>query len=354
VSAGNYFPLDYFTARDAFYALSRNGDLFSHTIQATGPGGETLTIDGVYWGPDTPERLVLLTSGVHGVEGYAGCALQQLWLREFAPSAPATTGFLLVHAMNPYGFAHGRRVNEHNVDLNRNALNTFPGPSNPDYRALQDWLNPQTPARALDDFWWQGLPGLWRYGRRKLAQAVAGGQYEFPEGLFYGGSAQQESLGVLSRLLTQARFRNAREVWHIDLHSGLGAFGQYQFLVEEPSASETFNDFARRFGASRVMSNHNTNAAHYNARGIVTELTHRVFASARVRTATLEFGTIGPLPLLQVLRAENRLFHHGAGNAELAAHLQRRLRNACAPDKRVWREAVLAGGREIFTRMQQL
>ena len=35
---------------------------------------------------------------------------------------PDGVTLLLVHVINPYGYKHGRRYNENNVDLNRNVI----------------------------------------------------------------------------------------------------------------------------------------------------------------------------------------------------------------------------------------
>lgn len=77
--------------------------------------------------PPAETPLLMHMSGVHGVEGFAGSAVQVAALREMATSGaamnqsrPFTTCF--VHAVNPYGFAALRRFNENNVDLNRNNL----------------------------------------------------------------------------------------------------------------------------------------------------------------------------------------------------------------------------------------
>ena len=51
-----------------------------------------------------------------------------------ARALPADTGALLVHAINPYGFAWTRRVNEDNADLNRNFRDfAMPAPVSPAY-----------------------------------------------------------------------------------------------------------------------------------------------------------------------------------------------------------------------------
>jgi hypothetical protein len=55
-----------------------------------------------------------------------------------------TSGLVLIHALNAFGFAWLRRVNEENVDLNRNFHDfTNPLPSSEAYEALHDWLIPE-------------------------------------------------------------------------------------------------------------------------------------------------------------------------------------------------------------------
>jgi hypothetical protein len=98
-------------------------------------------------GAGSPERFLIHLSGIHGVEGYAGSAIQSASLKylgeqynknkqdkeEFKTSNEEedveqeendvySPTIVFVHAMNPYGFANNRRVNEDNVDLNRNFL----------------------------------------------------------------------------------------------------------------------------------------------------------------------------------------------------------------------------------------
>jgi len=352
----DYFPADYFAARDAFCACARGVDAEpdNYNIVATGPIGEPLSINSAYLGSPLPRQLVLITSGIHGVEGYAGSALQQLWLTEFAQILPADTGVLLVHALNPYGFAFNRRANEHNVDLNRNALATFPGPVNPAYRSLNAWLNPGNPAPRFDDFAWRALPHLLRYGRSTLTQAIAAGQYEYPLGLFYGGCERETSLAFFAELLAAPRFANVRRIWHLDLHSGLGRFGHYQLLIEEPPATRVFEHFYRGFGAQAVKSNHASNTTHYSAHGILSMLTHHAFPNSQIYATTVEFGTYSPAKLLRILRAENRAHHNGTQRSGDAARIRKQLRDALAPRDPAWQTAVIAGGRQIFTQLRTL
>ena len=120
-----YFSPDYATARKRFRAAARaaGATLDAIALEARGPAGEDLTVDFARWGERDARRVLLHTSGLHGVEAYAGSAIQLAVLAS-PPEPPAGCALLLAHVLNPYGMAWRRRANEHNVDLNRN----FPGP----------------------------------------------------------------------------------------------------------------------------------------------------------------------------------------------------------------------------------
>ena len=349
------FADTYIQARAEFLAAATRiaARTSAFTLAARGPQDKELAIDAAHVGSERPHTLVLLTSGVHGVEGYAGSALQQLWLTQFANTLPPGVGVLLLHSINPYGFTYGRRVNENNVDLNRNALTDFPGPANPGYATLNRWLNPSTPVPVLDNFM---LGGLWyrlRYGKPALQQAIAGGQYEFPHGLFYGGSATQESLRIVAEILADPALHEAHTVLHIDLHTGLGARGSYEMLLDYAPHSPKFMAFTNWFDPAHVVSDHAGNAANYVAHGMLSQLIEHVFATADTYTTVVDFGTTTPTRILRALRAENRLHHHGSTKALRAARIREELREAFYPSDPAWRDSLLAHGHDIFTRLSR-
>lgn len=89
-------------------------------------------------GDPAAKRLLVALSGTHGVEGYYGSACQIKWLQELGKrSLPADVAVVMIHSINLWGMAWLRRVNEDNIDLNRNHLN-FDGslPDNQAYDAL--------------------------------------------------------------------------------------------------------------------------------------------------------------------------------------------------------------------------
>jgi len=66
-----------------------------------------------------------LIGGTHGIEGFAGSAIEIDVLRLIAGGhvvIPANTAVLMVHALTPWGYAWLRRCDADGVDLNRNVV----------------------------------------------------------------------------------------------------------------------------------------------------------------------------------------------------------------------------------------
>jgi hypothetical protein len=118
------FALDYAGARTKFRATV--GDLggilseYRHPT-ATGPDGRGLFIDVARIGDVGAPLPLVVVSGTHGLEDLSGSAAQIGWMKSgFARGLPSNVSLLLVHALNPFGFAHNTRTTENNVDLDRN------------------------------------------------------------------------------------------------------------------------------------------------------------------------------------------------------------------------------------------
>ena len=74
MSPSNWFSNSYVEARERFKSLARKkgGVLSSIPLTVNGPKDESLTIDLARFGAEKPNRVLLHTSGLHGVEGFAG------------------------------------------------------------------------------------------------------------------------------------------------------------------------------------------------------------------------------------------------------------------------------------------
>ena len=201
------FSPSYAAARARFLAAADRvgGHVHSEPLDPKGPDGEELAIDFSRVGPERASRVVVVSSGTHGVEGFLGSAIQTRWLEEHAASGgaiePATdTAVLMIHAVNPYGFAWRRRANEENVDLNRNCLSSderYEGQP-PKLDVLAKLLDPRRPPRRLERLPLARLAWtILRHGSEPLKQALVTGQYERPDMLFFGGKQPSASMKIL-------------------------------------------------------------------------------------------------------------------------------------------------------------
>ncbi|MEL7219112.1 MAG: DUF2817 domain-containing protein, partial [Pseudomonadota bacterium] len=191
-----YFSANYSEARAKFLnACAERGIDVEHrqNPHVTGSADEDLFMDVACIGSKSASKVLFLMSGTHGVEGYCGSGAHVGLLSEgYFSNLPDDLSVVLVHAMNPYGFSHDRRVNEDNVDLNRNFL-SFVAQDRPqsDYAKIHphilpdDWGGPAQKAanKALGQF-------IEEHGMRVFQAAVSGGQYQHPDGVFYGGDQQ--------------------------------------------------------------------------------------------------------------------------------------------------------------------
>jgi hypothetical protein len=167
MNADHAFSPDYHTARARFRAAATARGLRPEALAIDIDAD--LTVDVVRLGDDDPSRMVVVSSGLHGVEGFLGSAIQ-LAILEDEPGAwriPTGSGLLLIHALDPFGFDRLRRVDAANVDLNRNFLlegEEFAG-SPPTYREVDRLLNPMRPPGRFDLFAIESLPAVLRHGK---------------------------------------------------------------------------------------------------------------------------------------------------------------------------------------------
>ena len=188
-----------------------------------------LTIDYCYIpAQKTFKRLFILTSAVHGVEGYVGSAVQQMFLNELLKEISLDNmGLLLIHGINSYGFKYKRRVTENNVDLNRNCSTDkmlFES-VNSGYSDLNGMLNPTNKAntKSVGNIFFQlnAIQKIIQYSMGTLRQAVLQGQYQYEKGVYFGGKELEPSIKTVTPLI-QDIAKNYDMVFNIDLHTGYG------------------------------------------------------------------------------------------------------------------------------------
>jgi hypothetical protein len=314
------------------------GRLHSLELAARAPSGRSLSIDIGWLGSETPQYALIHSSGTHGVEGFAGSAIQ-LQLLDRLPPVSDNTALIFVHVLNPFGMAWFRRTNENNVDLNRNFLSDgqYSG-CPPGYARVDSFLSPKTKP-SHDFFLMKSMLMIRRFGLKPLVQAIGGGQYEYPQGLFYGGRKLEEGPEKYHAFLRE-RLSTARGSLAIDVHTGIGRFGRDMLIVER----NHYESLRRVFG-KRVTLSEPEHGPAYRIRGGLSNLLSNALPAAGFRFMAQEFGTYNPIKVLHRLREENRWHHFGAGSLDHST--KRELKEAFCPSSKQWRDRVLSRGRAV-------
>ena len=346
MTGADSFSSSYSEAREKFCeaVTAGGGSVESFKHPSAGPGDEELATDAAWFGPSDASSALVLISATHGVEGYCGSGAQVDWLRrEEFKALPPDTSVLLIHAINPYGFAWTRRVNEDNVDLNRNWVDfSKPLPENPGYVELAESLCPSewTPeaqeqsVRSMEE--WRASRG--EQGWSDFRQAVTQGQYTHPLGLFYGGDGPSWSRRTQSAIF-QKYLARAKCVGVIDYHTGLGPCGYAERLTLFPPKDPKFERAARWFGAD-VTSTKSGNSASKdiigdNLTGSAALLPHVEFTAIG-----FEVGTAPILTVLQALRADAWLHAYGDPRSEEGREIKAQMRAAFYCETDYWKGMV--------------
>jgi len=375
-AAGGFFSPSYAEARRRFLEASAAAP-YHRSLQLTddtgkplsGMAGEDLTIDiAGYGNVETPSRIFLHTSGIHGVEGYAGSAIQLAVIAEEVPKLMLSPQecVLFIHAWNPYGMSWLRRWNENNVDLNRNFFPFVKGSEDPwaargtseSYHLMHPIMNP-TSLGMFDTVTFYGNMAyvLARLGFPAMKQAMVEGQFAYPQGLFFGGSRLEQSnilvrdwlLDFLKDTPTLARWVN------INVHTGLGPYGVDSMLVD---GSKLTDKMQRAFGdhlCAKKDEGPDTGVGYHllgsGDKGLREVLASK-FPDVEVHACTQEFGTYSAMTVLQALRAENVAWHTSKATAGVplpAGHAAKKgvLDVFYIADPK-WEAAVLSRGLEVF------
>jgi len=347
------FQPNYRTSRERLLAgahalAPRLGTLVdSRAIAQRGPGGETLALDFTVFGARRPRHALVLSSGTHGVEGYTGSAIQHHVLAHVLPRlrlAPGTA-VVLQHANNPYGFAWHRRVNEDNVDFNRNFRDRFdPGQCSADYETLFDALNPPDLDPEREVLRWRRVDDfVAAHGARRFQQAVSEGQYKHPRGLQFGGHAQAAGTRHLLALVRE-HLADARFVVWLDFHTGLGASGACELVTGAPADHDDCAA-ARAVWGDAVKSAASGESVSTPLNGLLDRgLRAALPAGCRFAFAYPEYGTWPIERVLRAMRADNWLHAHGDPADETGRAIKREMLEAFRPADRDWQRTVVAHG----------
>jgi hypothetical protein len=352
-----YFSATYAEARQKFCAAAEAAKA-SLTVyenpNAKGPNGETLTTDVACIGPDDAERVYLTISGTHGAEGFCGSGAQIGHFRDKLFAAmPPNSKAVMIHAINPYGFAHIRRVTEDNVDLNRNFQDFNKAlPKNAAYEEVHDLLLPahwEGQGRAAAD---QAILDYQKKnGAFAFQAAMTGGQYSRPDGLFFGGQKPTWSNNTFRRILKEHVPSTTRKLVSIDFHTGLGPMGYGEPIYVGPEDPAYFARAKTMFGPEVTNPNDGSSTS-ARVTGTVPEAFLDLPKSIEVTAIALEYGT-QPMPLVtEALRGDHWLYARGGGDVSspLARQLKQKIRDAFYTDTPAWKAAIFGRAADFALR----
>jgi hypothetical protein len=357
-----YFPAGYAQSRDRFR-------LYLAAIQNIWPAAllESLSVDEAHdlsmdWiiadANQKNDQLILLTTGEHGIEGFAGSAVLDCFMHEFLPLInPDRSGLLMVHSINPWGMSNLRRTNRGNVDINRNFVSDpsalKPGANLP-YQTIDPFLNPASQPRSFTAMQFHFVRGLIaslvKIGVKPLQKAVLLGQYDYPKGIYFGGDAiQPETLQI--QTLFQSSLARYQQVCLLDSHTGYGP--RYQMsIVNSKFEPRESADLINLFNYPLVVKANPDEF--YAIQGDMIDYFYSCAQSAypekTIYGTTFEFGTFGDttLALLKSMAAmifENWLVWRPSANDSLTQRVKTLFGSLYNPQEARWQQKAMDDAR---------
>jgi hypothetical protein len=313
---------------------------------------EGLYIDNIYL-PSSGEKtnLIVITTGVHGIEGYIGSVMLDVFFEEIYPELDTTnTGILIVANVNPYGMKNYRRYNESNVDLNRNFIEdweNFDLSSNKEYPKVDEFLQPEG---AMGNAFWHEVGFYAKLakeaiftGADTISDALLTGQYEYPEGVYYGGNGDEISTTYLKGVFADCLDGDYENIVHVDVHSGYGP--RYNMVIfNSVQDTTTEADAKAMFGYDYIIAQ--DSEEFYITFGDTTDYFYRLAKSKNTKkslySTCFEFGTIGDgffdsILSLKYTVDENRQHWYPTDNAITAEVVRQNYLELFYPTESEWR-----------------
>jgi len=307
----------------------------------------------------TPDRLLILTSAVHGIEGYVGSAVQQMFMRELIQDFNLDNlGVLIIHGINPFGFKYKRRVTENNVDLNRNCTidDRMFESVNQGYITLDSWLNPPKPVNLSSvrnsSFQVSAIQKIIKHSMGALRQATLQGQYNYEKGVVFGGFALEPSIEAITPLISNIA-KPYKMVFNIDLHSGYGENGVLH-LFPKP-----LEDQKKKAKIENIFSGYHIDWGDsddfYTFTGDLATYLGESLPDKYYLTMTFEYGTLGTQSTMGSIRAlhnmviENQGFQNGYKSDNDEAKIKSRFLEGYYPSSEEWRSKAIKDARKVLT-----
>ena len=333
------YSASYDEARRAFLraAEAQDAAVTSHLNHCgQGVSGEDLCMDIATVGNADADCAMIVSSATHGIEGYAGSALQTGLLRDgIVESLPNYSACHLVHAVNPFGFSHYRRVNEDNVDVNRNFIDfSRPVADSDDFLGFRAFAAREMEEGRAADEAEVAARYLAAEGEQRYQRALTLGQYKDPTAIHFGGHAPTWSNRTWRGFLDDVVPGRALII-HLDIHTGLGCFGRETLIYTRDPGARGYELARRCYGEDELLIP--GGALTPDVSGPIPSSFAKFEDDAVVIGVAPEFGTVPLNQMLTTLIEENALWHSECrGESERKASVARMMHCFC-PDDAGWR-----------------
>jgi Protein of unknown function (DUF2817) len=370
-----WFPSNYQQSRETFRAacmadISSGG--FCRAWKVPSQTDQDLTIDyGLF--SRHGDRLLVLQSGIHGIEAPSGAAVQLYFMNSWL-NAMLDRGIdvLVIHAINPWGFKYERRNDEGNINLNRSF--SVDGSAyrygNAPYRRFRRifepsgsvqslfWSSARSTLRLLGGFIDAGFRGgllVARLDAAPLNEGLNNGQYEFPDGINYGGTAPRPQAMFLRQQIGPIIARRYRKTLYLDFHTGIGESGAMVIILGNTPAVGPRAELQRVIGPTGIKIFDASTSVGFKADyGDVIDYVPALSSEPKsILAATIEFGTLATDPINQ-LRSVNRMilenekYRFGCATAAVCGMIDSNMRETFNPSDIVWRRQVMRGAEVLF------
>ncbi len=348
-AANQCFSTSYAEARDKFLKAANTLDgenkLFKNT--ETGPDKEPLYVDSCWIGPRDAEKVLLLISGTHGVEGFAGSACQLAWMDELSHHPlPNGVAALVVHIINPYGCAWLCVETEENIDLNRNFVDfQKPLPTNDYYEQLHSALScSEYEGKHKEEAKLTIKQFIEANGYGAFLEAAAKGQYQHDDGFNFGGQQPAWSNKILAGLLQEA-LSHAKKVAVIDYHTGLGEYGDAILISDYLPDSETANRQQSWYGNIHFSQ---AGDIDYESTGGLAASIGKLISQAEVTPIVLEYGTYEIERIASAMLDSFWLTQFGDYSTDLSKQIQQEIKQCFYPNEPDWNNKILHHSNKVI------
>lgn len=361
-----FFLKEYEEAREVFRNSLNEVKAYNNsaalTMEWVGENNDDLSIDMIKTDAIVEkENLLIITTGLHGIEGFMGAAILQLFIKEYLQLINhQNTGLLLVHALNPWGMKHKRRVNENNVDLNRNFITKWTGLNkglNTQYQKAANFFNQNGKIESLlkNNLIYSSklMKSLFMLNTKGLSNAVLLGQYQYPNGIYYGGANYEQSTEYVSSIFNKY-FSSYNNIIVIDIHTGYGPSDQMS-IVNSSLEKGNSKDFSKQFKYPLVSKTDSDEFYSINGDMIdyIYTLQKDEFSQKNIYATAFEFGTLGEsvlakLSSLKRMIKENQLYWHGADSKEIEDRIKQDFLDLFYPSDEKWRAKAISDAKQAL------